>query len=229
MPGGGTITISTADAAGECVAVTISDTGTGMSADVLERAFEPFFTTKPVGKGTGLGLSQLHGFAAQAGGKAEVESKEGQGTSVRIILPRSEQPLSAAADEKASSMLPRGLKVLLVEDNQQVRDFAEHLLKELHCSVMVAKDGHEALEMLNANDVDAVFSDVVMPGISGVELARTIRETHPRLPVVLATGYSHEVVGSAASEFEIVRKPYDAAAVSAALATVVARQQGRAA
>ncbi len=229
MPEGGTLTLSTADAPGDCIAITIRDTGFGMSKEVLERAFEPFFTTKPIGKGTGLGLSQLHGFTAQAGGKAEVESTEGQGTSVRIILPRSSEPLTAAADEKASSILPSGLKLLLVEDNQQVREFAEQMLKELHCSVIVAKDGREALEMLAAENVDAVFSDVVMPGISGVELARSIRASRPELPVLLATGYSEEIVGSAASEFEVVRKPYDAAAVSAALATLLARQQGRAA
>jgi CheY-like chemotaxis protein len=197
--------------------------------DVLERAFEPFFTTKPVGKGTGLGLSQLHGFTAQAGGRAEVDSIEGQGTSVKIMLPRSSEPLTAAADQKASSMLPPGLKVLLVEDNQQVRVFAEQMLKELQCSVRVAENGREALEALEAGDVDAVFSDVVMPEISGVELARSIRDSRPDLPVVLATGYSKEIVGSGASEFEVVRKPYDAATVSAALATVLARRRGRAA
>ncbi len=229
MPDGGTLTLGTEDAPEDCIAITVSDTGLGMSKEVLERAFEPFFTTKAIGKGTGLGLSQLHGFTAQAGGKAEVESTEGEGTSVRMILPRSGEPLTAAVDERVSSRLPPGLKLLLVEDNQQVREFAEQMLKELHCSVIVARDGREALEILETEEVDAVFSDVVMPGISGVELARSIRESRPELPVVLATGYSQEIVASAASEFEVVRKPYDAAAVSAALAAVLARQQGRAA
>ncbi len=232
MPEGGTLTISTEDLTeGETklVRVTISDTGCGMSEDVLERAFEPFFTTKPVGKGTGLGLSQIHGFAAQAGGRAEVNSSEGKGTAVSITLPQSTKPLTASADERAASVLPQGLKVLLVEDNQQVREFAEQLLNELHCEVIPARDGQEALALLETENVCVMFTDVVMPGISGVELARSVRRARPDLPIVLATGYSQEVVGSAASEFEIVRKPYDADAVSSALATVLARAQGRAA
>ncbi|HEX8580107.1 MAG TPA: PAS domain S-box protein [Allosphingosinicella sp.] len=232
MPEGGALTIATADVAeGEdgMLAIAIRDTGTGMPKDVLERAFEPFFTTKPVGKGTGLGLSQIHGFAAQAGGRAEVDSVEGEGTTVRILLPRSIKKLAAAADERDAAALPQGLKVLLVEDNEQVRAFAADMLGELHCGVVTAKDGQEALALLEREPVDLVFTDVVMPGISGLELARSLRESHPDLPVVLATGYSEETVASSASGFEIVRKPYDAHAVSGALATVLARAQGRAA
>jgi CheY-like chemotaxis protein len=232
MPDGGALTIATQDVAeGEdgLVAVAIRDTGTGMPKDVLERAFEPFFTTKPVGKGTGLGLSQIHGFAAQAGGRAEVESAEGQGTTVRILLPRSGKKPAAAADQRDSAVLPAGLKVLLVEDNAQVRAFAADLLVELQCQVITAQDGREALALLEREDVDLVFSDVVMPGISGLELAKSLRQTHPHIPAVLATGYSEETVASTASGFEIVRKPYDAHAVSAALGAVLARAQGRAA
>jgi PAS domain S-box-containing protein len=232
MPDGGALTIATQDVAeGEdgLVAVAIRDTGTGMPKDVLERAFEPFFTTKPVGKGTGLGLSQIHGFAAQAGGRAEVESAEEQGTTVRILLPRSGKKPVAAADQRDSAVLPTGLKVLLVEDNAQVRAFAADLLVELQCQVITAQDGREALALLEREDVDLVFSDVVMPGISGLELAKSLRQTHPHIPAVLATGYSEETVASTASGFEIVRKPYDAHAVSAALGAVLARAQGRAA
>jgi PAS domain S-box-containing protein len=232
MPNGGTLTIATADLGdGEngSIAISVRDTGTGMPKDVLERAFEPFFTTKPVGKGTGLGLSQIHGFAAQAGGHAEVDSREGEGTNVRIILPRSLKRLAAAADERDAAALPHGLNVLLVEDNDQVRAFAADMLGELHCRVVTARDGHEALTMLESEAVDVVFTDVVMPGISGLELAKQLRDSHPHIPVVLATGYSEETVASSASGFEIVRKPYDAHAVSAALATVLARAQGRAA
>ena len=232
MPEGGALTIGTLELdEGEhgAVAITITDTGTGMPKDVLERAFEPFFTTKAVGKGTGLGLSQIHGFAAQAGGRAEVDSAEDRGTTVRIILPRSAKKLAAAADERDAAALPTGLHVLLVEDNDQVRAFAADLLGELQCKVVSAKDGQEALAVLERERVDAVFSDVVMPGISGVELARRLRETHPHVPVVLATGYSEEIVANSGSGFEIVRKPYDAHAVSGALAAVLARAQGRAA
>jgi PAS domain S-box-containing protein len=232
MPEGGALTLATADAVeGEdgSVAIEIRDTGTGMSPEVVERAFEPFFTTKPVGKGTGLGLSQIHGFAAQAGGRAEVDSDEGKGTTVRIILPRSLKRLAAAADERDAAALPAGLNVLLVEDNDQVRAFAADMLGELHCRVMTARDGQEALALLQGERVDVVFTDVVMPGISGLDLAKSLRDSHPHIPVVLATGYSAETVASTASGFEIVRKPYDAHAVSGALAAVLARAQGRAA
>jgi CheY-like chemotaxis protein len=230
MPDGGTLTLHTEDIVEDGAAfigLTIRDTGTGMPADVLERAFEPFFTTKPVGKGTGLGLSQIHGFAAQAGGRAEVESAEGAGTGVKLILPRSDKELSTSADEKSAAALPEGLRVLFVEDNSQVREFGRQLLEELHCTVTCAEDAEQALAAAGAGDVDVVFTDVVMPGISGVELARTLRQTRPGLPVVLATGYSQETVGNAAAEFDVVRKPYDAAAVSLALATALARGRSR--
>jgi PAS domain S-box-containing protein len=232
MPDGGTLTISTADLEeGErgAISISIEDTGSGMSKEVLERAFEPFFTTKPVGKGTGLGLSQIHGFAAQAGGRAEVSSTEGEGTVVRLILPRSDKELSAGADERDAAVLPHGLKVLLVEDNAQVRTFAEQLLSDLHCRTLVATTGEEALSLLAQEDVDVVFTDVVMPGLSGVELAEALRHSRPGLPVVLATGYSPDVVAGTASGAKIVRKPYDGHAVSVALATVIAEGQDHAA
>jgi PAS domain S-box-containing protein len=232
MPEGGTLTISTVDMhEGEsgAICLAIADTGSGMSEDVLERAFEPFFTTKPIGKGTGLGLSQIHGFAAQAGGRAEVSSTEGKGTSVRLILPRSTQPVSSVTDTRDAAVLPHGLRVLLVEDNDQVRTFAEQLLSDLHCRVIVATSADEALSQLNQEDVDVVFTDVVMPGLSGVDLADALRQSRPKLPVVLATGYSPDVVASTASDYEIVRKPYDAHTVSSALATVIAESRNRAA
>jgi CheY-like chemotaxis protein len=200
-----------------------------MPKDVLERAFEPFFTTKPVGKGTGLGLSQIHGFAAQAGGRAEISSSPGEGTAVRLILPRSGKPLTAAAEKSDAAALPEGLRVLLVEDNEQVRAFAEQLLSDLHCRTIVAANADEALSLLEKQEVDVVFTDVVMPGLSGVELAEALRQTWPGLPVALATGYSPDVVASTASGYEIVRKPYDAHTVSSALARIIAAARDRAA
>ena len=139
MPGGGRITIATTncpDDGGDMVCVAITDTGEGMPKDVIDRAFEPFFTTKPVGKGTGLGLSQIHGFAAQTGGRAEIKSVEGQGTTIRLVLPRTTKPQSSAPIGDFTTQFPLGLKVLLVEDNDQVREFAGHLLDELKCRVV---------------------------------------------------------------------------------------------
>jgi PAS domain S-box-containing protein len=220
MPEGGRLTLATRHlpgGMGDEVMVEIADTGSGMSAEVLDRAFEPFFTTKPVGEGTGLGLSQIHGFAAQAGGRAEIKSAPGEGTAVRIFLPATEKAFGRATASAFVAKPPRGLSVLLVEDNDHVREFARHLLDELGYRVVSAASGEEALESLEAETVDILFSDVVMPGLSGVELARRARQHRPDLPVLLASGYSEEIVGAAGADFEIVRKPYDLACIEAAL------------
>jgi PAS domain S-box-containing protein len=222
MPDGGRLTLATRSEGGE-VLVEIADTGTGMSAEVLDRAFEPFFTTKGVGEGTGLGLSQIHGFAAQAGGRAAIRSAAGEGTAVRIFLPATDRPLGASA-ETARPAKPRGnLRVLIVEDNDHVREFACHLLAELGYRVHSAASAAEALELLARETVDILFTDVVMPGQSGLELARLARKLYPSLPVLLASGYSDEIVGSAGAEFEIVRKPYDVNLLEAALGAALER------
>ena len=231
MPGGGKLFISTADfveGGDQFVRISISDTGLGMPERVLERAFEPFFTTKEVGKGTGLGLSQIHGFAAQAGGRAEIKSEEGNGTTVSLILPRSNKELAGAPEQATTTAFPEGLAVLLVEDNPQVRAFAEDLLRDLGCQVMSAADAAEALQLLDTQPVDLVFSDVVMPGMSGVELARRIREAKADVPVLLATGYSDEIVKSGA-EFAVVPKPYRPQELAEAIVTLLKRHRERAA
>jgi PAS domain S-box-containing protein len=226
MPEGGRLTLSSAnwpEPGGDLVCIALTDTGTGMPAEVVDRVFEPFFTTKPVGKGTGLGLSQIHGFAAQTGGRAEIETAEGKGTTVRLLLPRCDKAASAARACGREAPLPPGLKVLLVEDSVQVRVFAEQLLTDLHCQVIGASGGDDALAILERETVDLVFSDVVMPGMTGVELARRVRERFPNLPVLLASGYSDEIVRGAADEFDVVRKPYGAAALSAGVHAALAR------
>jgi CheY-like chemotaxis protein len=200
-----------------------------MPADVTERAFEPFFTTKAVGKGTGLGLSQIHGFAAQAGGRAEIRSVEGEGTTVSIILPRTDRALDVTAVNTTMSDLPTGLNVLLVEDNAQVREFAEGLLADLGCTVRSVDSAQTAMDLLVSERFDFVLSDVVMPGITGVELARRIREDHPDVPVLLATGYSDEILRTG-TEFAVLAKPFGAADLSKAMAEVLsARKAERAA
>jgi CheY-like chemotaxis protein len=231
MPDGGALTLSTRllqEKGAELVALSIADTGTGMPKEVVQRAFEPFFTTKEVGKGTGLGLSQIHGFAAQAGGRAEIHSKPGEGTTVTMIFPHSRKELAAEAAGPEMSYLPEGLCVLLVEDNPQVREFAEGLLIDLGCKVVLAENGEEALAHLKSDAIDLVLTDVVMPGMSGVELAEQIREKHKRVPVLLATGYSEEVV-SRGSEFAVLAKPFGAADLSKAMATVLEGDSERAA
>jgi len=224
MPDGGTLTLSTrplSENGADFVALSIRDTGSGMPEEVLQRAFEPFFTTKDVGKGTGLGLSQIHGFAAQAGGRAEIKSREGEGTTITFILPRTEKQVDASVEGQTLLELPKGLCVLLVEDNPQVREFAEGLLVDLGCRVLPSESAVEALDRLQEGGIDLVLSDVVMPGLSGVALARRIREDHPGVPVLLATGYSDEIL-KRGSEFVVLGKPFGAADLSKAMATVLA-------
>ena len=212
MPDGGSITLATRnvpDEHGDKVMLSIADTGHGIPREQIARAFEPFFTTKPVGKGTGLGLSQIHGFAVQSGGSAHIDSEVGQGTTLELFLPRSTKPLTTELGSEHEVTLPPGLRVLLVEDSVHVRYFANQLLLDLGCDVIEAADGQQALELLKEHTVDMVFSDVVMPGMTGVELAETIRATYPGLPVLLASGYSSkQFIPKDQRQFPILRKPY---------------------
>jgi PAS domain S-box-containing protein len=224
MPEGGCLTISTRNVPsgeGDLICISLADTGEGMSEEVLNRVFEPFFTTKPVGKGTGLGLSQIHGFAAQSGGKAEVESVAGQGTTMRIYLPRSRKALATIAATGLAPIRTAGLRILLVEDNPHVLAFAEHLLSELDHKVVRAESGDEALPLLETEQIDLLLTDVVMPGMSGIALARAARKRFPTLPVVLASGYSEEILQGSGAEFEILRKPFDGYAVSLAIEAAI--------
>jgi len=220
MRDGGTLTLGTRDrteGGKDYVELSISDSGTGMPAHIVERAFEPFFTTKEVGKGTGLGLSQIHGFAAQAGGRAEIRSKEGQGTTISLLLPRTDKGIAQAAPTPSMSKIPKGLRVLLVEDNPQVREFAEGLLADLGCEVVSADCAETALNRLAENGIDLVVSDVVMPGMSGVELAQKVQIDYPNVPILLATGYSDEIVDRG-SEFSVLLKPFGVVDLSKAMA-----------
>ena len=224
MPNGGTLTISTSvERLDEeaFVRIDLRDTGLGMPQRVLERAFDPFFTTKEVGAGTGLGLSQIYGFAAQAGGRAELISKEGAGTTVSLLLPQSDKDLSHSHQDGPAQSLQEGTRVLLVEDNAQVRAFANDLLQDLGCEVLCAATGDEALGYLVDADVDVVLSDIVMPGMSGIELAGRVKRVRPGLPVVLATGYS-EQAAQTSQQLPIILKPYSGTDLSAALAQAIA-------
>ncbi len=224
MPDGGTLTLAARPEearSGPCVRISISDTGLGMPREVRERAFDPFFTTKEVGKGTGLGLSQIHGFAAQAGGHAEIESEEGRGTTISLIVPLTDKPLEPADNAPPTSQGRLSLRILLVEDNDGVRDFAHEMLQDAGCDVVVASNASEALAKLEREPVDLLLSDVVMPVQSGIELADQVRKARPGLPIVLMTGYSDEVANGV--DYPLIAKPFTPTQLKTVIETTLAQ------
>ena len=196
---------------GDFVAVSLTDSGSGIPAGKLDQIFEPFFTTKDVGQGTGLGLSQVFGFTKQSGGEVAVTSQPGVGSTFTLYLPRA-APTAAATETRVAEPLVdgHGAWILVVEDNVDVGAFSTRTLEELGYRTDLAVDANEALEKLetNTHPFDAVFSDVVMPGMSGIELAQEIRHRHPALPVILTSGYSHVLAQDGSSGFELLQKPY---------------------
>jgi signal transduction histidine kinase/CheY-like chemotaxis protein len=200
--------------AGDYVVLSVADTGCGMTADVLDRAFEPFYTTKEVGKGTGLGLSQVYGFAKQSGGEARIESKVGEGTTVRIHLPRAEGQAAAGAalHDGLEKTPPAAATILVVEDDPDVRDMIVGILSDLGYQTLVATNGPEALAILNdGHSVDLLFTDIVMPaGMSGTDLARQASRLRPDLKVLLSSGYTREANQwrSARGDLPFIAKPF---------------------
>ena len=207
------------------VAVSLSDTGTGMPEDHLTRIFEPFFTTKAVGKGTGLGLSQVFGFAKQSGGDVDVESAIGAGTTFTLYLPQVEGVAGAPVAARTAGVAMRGTgqRILVVEDNIEVGRFATQILEDLGYASSWVATAEDALDRLGADGggFDAVFSDVVMPGMGGVALAEKLRARLPSLPVILASGYSHVLARDADHGFELLHKPYSAEQLSRMLRQVI--------
>ncbi|HEX2556384.1 MAG TPA: ATP-binding protein [Microvirga sp.] len=221
MPKGGTFTVaaenrvSHGQGTSETVALTVSDTGSGMPREVLARAFEPFFTTKDVGRGTGLGLAQVYGFAQQSGGSVDIGSEVGRGTTVTLYLPRATGeevtlPAEAAPPPVGRAAVER--RVLLVEDNNEVAEVGRLILAERGHHVTVAANVSQALDRLQGEAFDIVVSDLVMPGEkNGLGLARIVARRWPNIPIVLMTGYS-EAAGQAVTEgFALLRKPYEPA------------------
>ncbi|WP_249135208.1 PAS domain-containing sensor histidine kinase [Bradyrhizobium sp. AUGA SZCCT0222] len=204
---------------GDFVAIAMTDTGLGITPEHIEAIFEPFFTTKEVGKGTGLGLSQAFGFAKQSGGDIAVISEPGQGATFTIYLPQAAVP-TQAAEAAAAGQEPgprgRGYRVLVVEDNDDVGQFSTELLEDLGYMVRRADNADTALAILAEDEfaADLVFSDVIMPGMNGVELAGVIRERYPGLPVVLTSGYSNVLAENAHRGFELIQKPYSVESLS---------------
>ncbi|WBO21399.1 PAS domain S-box protein [Sphingomonas abietis] len=209
---------------GDFIAVSITDTGMGIPSHIIDRIFEPFYTSKDVGEGTGLGLSQVFGFAKQSGGEILVDSAPGQGATFTLYLPRA---AAAGKSEKPPAAIAapyrKGLRILVVEDNADVNAFATAALAEIgHFTVHVV-NGEEALATLgtSAASFDVVFSDVVMPGMSGIELAQEIERLYPRLPVLLASGYSSVLAVEGSHGFPLLHKPYSIESLSRALATLI--------
>jgi CheY-like chemotaxis protein len=226
--GGGTLIVRTRDFGDvdgrHLVALEMQDTGEGMSPEVMDRIFEPFFTTKGTGLGTGLGLSQVYGFATQSGGEVRVESEPGRGTTITLVLPCVDAAATARTGpvaEESAGLAPAA--ILVVEDNQDVAAFAETLLSELGHHVTRASSGEEALEIARKKHFDIVLSDVVMPGMGGLKLAEALKAEQPELPVVLATGYSQEIVEGGSGGRPVILKPYRLATLSEALADAMRR------
>ena len=256
MPRGGTLTIETAnvplDASycanhadlvpGDYVMVAVADTGTGMSAEVLAHAFEPFFTTKPVGKGTGLGLSQVYGFARQSRGHAAITSAPGEGTTIKLFMPRriAEADTAPAPVEAVSEIVPapRNAKILIVEDDDLVRAFSTSALRDAGYTVVEAATGPDGLNGLRLNpDVALLFTDIVLKGsLNGCELADQVAVLRSDLPVLFTTGYTKEKLlpegadGIAAGDARLadgntfLAKPFTAAALTAKVAALLAAE-----
>jgi PAS domain S-box-containing protein len=206
---------------GEHVVLRVSDTGTGMPAEVMDRVFEPFFTTKSFGKGTGLGLSQVFGFAKQLGGAVVVDSEIDKGSAFTLYLPASRGAETGQA--RMTGTKSRG-RVLIVEDDTFVAELAADMLSELGFESTIAHSAKEALERLAGGDrPKVVFSDIVMPGgLTGIELARKLRQRFPELPILLTTGYSEQVAAS--HGFPVLQKPYQLDALADALASLLKQE-----
>nr|WP_243248534.1 PAS domain-containing protein [Pseudomonas sp. S25] len=214
---------------GDYVAVSLIDTGSGIDPEQIDRIFDPFFTTKDVGKGTGLGLSQVFGFAKQSGGEVLVASRLGEGSTFTLYLPRSVAIPGAeyAAMEPELQSSGEGARLLVVEDNLEIGEFSSQTLRELGYDIHWAKSGVEALEVLaqRADAFQAVFSDVVMPGMNGVELALEIQRLYPTLPIVLTSGYSPALAQGNSQGFTFLQKPYSVEALARLLRNEISTRQ----
>ena len=213
---------------GEYVRISVSDTGCGMTPEVLERAFEPFFTTKPVGKGTGLGLSQIFGFAHQSGGEVGIESEVGKGTKVSIYLPRTESVAAAvrlhpAVQRTEGEAHVAGARILLVEDDPRVRAATVGALEDLEYDPVACSSGAEAIKLFEEQEFDLVISDVIMPEMTGPELIRHLKSTHSDLAVLFVTGYVGDGETDHLVGYELLRKPFTVGALANAVSSALSR------
>lgn len=215
-------------AAGDYVMLAITDTGAGMSEQVKARLFEPFFTTKRVGEGTGLGLSTCYGIIKQSGGHISVYSEAGRGTTFKIYLPQVEQQAKPPTESPSSLALPRGIEtILLVEDDPALREMAETLLQRLGYKVWPAANGIEALSLKqqrNVGHIDLLFTDVVMPHMSGKELADRVRSLHPHTKILFTSAYTQNASdhqGILERGVALLQKPYTPSALAHKLREVL--------
>ena len=232
MPGGGQLTIETANAnldadfvaehgdvePGSYVVLSVTDTGTGISPENVLRVFEPFYTTKEPGKGTGLGLAMVYGFIKQSGGHVTIDSRPGEGTAVRLYLPRAPETAAPVDPAPAASEVGGDETVLLVEDDELVRSAAVGHLARLGYDVIAASNGAQALEVLRTTrSVDLLFTDVVMPGMSGRHLADEAKRLRPGLKVLFTSGYPEDAIvhqGRLDPGVQLLSKPYRRAALA---------------
>jgi two-component system, cell cycle sensor histidine kinase and response regulator CckA len=212
MPTGGTLTIATGRGEHDTVQLSVSDTGTGMTPEVADRAFEPFFTNKPEGKGTGLGLAMVYGVITGAGGNVDLQTSEGAGTTVTLSLPATETPI--VEEPVTTEEVPRGQgeRVLLVEDADALRDLTRRILTEAGYVVLEARNGVQAVRIVaRQGPVDLLVSDIVMPGMSGRDLALRLRDKTPELPIVFMSGYTDDaLLGGDFITTRLLPKPFDA-------------------
>jgi CheY-like chemotaxis protein len=217
-PDGGSIAITTGRVdlqagevgelgAGSYVAIAVQDSGAGMSADVVARAIEPFFTTKEVGKGTGLGLSQVYGMVRQSGGDLSIHSRQGQGTTITMYF-----PVLSGHSESSRHEGDSADKVLIVDDQPDVLEVTCELFRSLGFEVLAANSGEDAIDVLKRTPgIHLMLSDVVMPGMNGVQLGRKAQELVPGLKVILASGFANPAVAAKEDSlqgFEFLPKPY---------------------
>jgi PAS domain S-box-containing protein len=240
MPDGGRLTIEVANVAlddeyaarhaeveaGQYVLFAITDTGKGMDAATMSRALDPFFTTKPVGEGTGLGLPQVYGFVKQSGGHLKIYSEVGEGTTVKLYLPRSLGQETAQPPRRATLALTGTERVLLVDDDEIVRATVASMIEDLGYRVLTASNGEEALAVLQEGaEVDLLFTDVVMPGpLNGRKLAERAIEVLPKLKVLFTSGYTENAIvhnGRLDPGMELLSKPYDRETLAAKLRRVL--------
>jgi signal transduction histidine kinase len=211
MADGGTLTIATAldPTDGSKVTISVTDTGSGMTPEVLARAFDPFFTTKPPGKGTGLGLSQVYGIVRQTGGDVAIESAPGKGTAIRLSLPRTSAIAQSAQDEVRDAYERHSEKLLVVDDDPDVREIVTGVLSDIGYDVHEAADGDTALSALATINPDLLIIDFAMPGTNGAEIAQAALARNPGLRILFISGFSDSAaLESAVGDAHLLRKPF---------------------